>query len=57
MVKYLKIYVSYLMKCIYKNVKSILEVNRLVPARMKKYIKELSTPWFYDSRIESVHPM
>ena len=57
MVKYLKISVPYLMKCIYKNVKSILEVNRLVFTRMENYIKELSIPWFFDSRIERVHPM
>ena len=48
---------SYLMKCIYKHVRIILEVNRLVPTRMENYIKELSIPWFYDSRIERVHPM
>ena len=35
MVKYLRISVSYLMKCIYKNVRSILEVNWLVPTRME----------------------
>ena len=56
-VKYLKISVSYLMKCIYKNVRSILEVSRLVPTRMENYIKELSILWFYDSRIERVHHM
>ena len=57
MVKYLEISVSYLMKCIHKKMRSILEVNRLVPTRMENYIKELSIPWFYNSRIERVHPM
>ena len=40
-----------------KNVRSILEVNRLPPTRMENYVKELSIPWFSDSRIERVHPM
>ena len=40
--EYLRISVSYLIKCICKNVRSILEVNRLVPPRMENYIKELS---------------
>ena len=41
----------------FQNMGIILEVNRLVPTRMENYIKELSIPWFYDSRIERVHPM
>ena len=57
MVKYLKISVPYLMKCINKNVRSILEVNRLVSTRMGNYVKELSISWFDDSRIEIVHLM
>ena len=44
------------MECIYENVRSNLEVNRSVPTRMENYVKELSTPWFYD-RVEKVHPM
>ena len=57
MVKYPKISVSYLMKSIYKNVRNILEGNRLVPTIVENYVKELSIPWFYDSRIERVHSM
>ena len=57
MVKELKISVCYLMKCIYINVRSILEVKRLVPTRMENYIKELFIPWFYDNRIERLHPI
>ena len=40
-----KISVSYLMKCIYKNVRSSLEVNWLVQTRMENYIKELYVLW------------
>ena len=55
--KFLRTSVSFLMKDIYKNGRSILEVDRLVSTRMENYIKELSIPWFYDSRIERVHIM
>ena len=40
----------------FQNMGIILEVNRLVPTRMENYIKELSIPWFYDSKIERVYP-
>ena len=40
-----------------KNVRSILEVNRLVPTRMENYIRNCLFLGLYDSRIERVHPM
>ena len=49
MVKYLMIYASYLMKCIYKNLRGILEVSWLVSTRTESYIKEFMIVWLTES--------